>query len=81
MDLARACLWPHVKELFDVDFFPHRLAAATDLLRAVDFGENADEKVVALAAELTSALDISEQVASGNMKETYYKSAEESDHE
>lgn len=57
LDLAIACLWPYVEALFCADFFPHRLAAATDLLRAVDFGEVDDPRTGALARELAAALD------------------------
>ena len=41
LELACCALWPAVSDLFLCDFFPHLLAAATDILRAVDFGDEA----------------------------------------
>ena len=61
LDMAIAYLWPHVSDLFLVDFFPHRLAAATDILRAVDFGEGQEPTVGLLAKELAESLDALEQ--------------------
>ena len=80
LDMAIACIWPHVEELFCVDFFPHRLAAATDLLRAVDFGEGKDKQLNALGEELASALDNLEVVLAKDESESYLKAAEEADH-
>lgn len=57
LDLTIACLWPYVEILFGGDVFPHRLAAATDLLRAVDLGEGEDTRRSALARELAASLD------------------------
>ena len=65
LDMTMVCLWPYVQDLFIVDFFPHRLAAATDLLRAADFGEGDDVRVNKLARELAAALDAVELVAGG----------------
>jgi len=62
LDLAIACLWQHVHEEFPINLFPHRLAAATDLLRAVNFGEGQSEEITKIAAELMQALDQLEQV-------------------
>jgi len=56
LDAAITYLWPAVSDLFAVDFFPHRLAAATDLLRAVDFGEEQSPRVQLLAKELSDAV-------------------------
>ena len=66
LDLAMACLWPLVKDLFCVDFFPHRLAAATDMLRAADFGEGNNSQVNALAHELAEALNAVETLLSAD---------------
>lgn len=79
LDLAMSSLWPEVKELFFVDFFPHRLAAATDLLRAADFGEGPDSKRNALAKELVAALDHVEQVyaQTASNQEKVLKAAED----
>ena len=41
LEMSCAVLWPYVEDLFCCDFFPHILAAATDILRATDFGESA----------------------------------------
>ena len=57
LELACAALWPYVQDLFLCDFFPHLLAAATDILRAVDFGEGAEEDKAPLIKELTDALN------------------------
>lgn len=57
LELACAALWPTVSDLFVCDFFPHLLAAATDLLRAVDFGEEAEPEQAARIQELTDALN------------------------
>lgn len=57
LDLTIACLWPHVEILFGGDVFPHRLAAATDFLEAVDLSEGEDTRRSALAQELVASLD------------------------
>lgn len=80
LDMAIACLWPHVEGLFCVDFFPHRLAAATDLLRAIDFGEGKNKQLNDLAAELAAALDNLEVVLSKDEGENHLQAAEDSDH-
>lgn len=70
----------YVQDLFIVDFFPHRLAAATDLLRAADFGEGDDVRVNKLARELAAALDAVELVmAEEQEKEQSLRAAEEDD--
>ena len=63
LELACGSLWPEVSELFLCDFFPHVLAAATDILRAVDFGENAPPEQAALIQELVDALNNCETAA------------------
>ncbi len=62
LDLAISSLWQKIDYLFSVDFFPHRLAAATDLLRAADFGEGPDTQINALAIEVAQAVDNVERV-------------------
>lgn len=57
LELACADLWDSVKELFLCDFFPHLLAAATDILRAVDFGDEAVGDQAAKIKELVDALN------------------------
>ncbi|MBR5428909.1 MAG: hypothetical protein IK116_00110 [Firmicutes bacterium] len=57
LELACAALWPDVKELFLCDFFPHLLAAATDILRAVDFGEGSPAEQAPKVQELVDALN------------------------
>ena len=80
LDMTMVCLWPYVQDLFIVDFFPHRLAAATDLLRAADFGEGDDVRVNKLARELAAALDAVELVmAEEQEKEQSLRAAEEDD--
>ena len=71
LELAVSSIWPYVESLFCLDFFPHRLVAATDLLRAVDFGEVEDMRMAALARELAMALDDVENLlaAGGNRVE------------
>jgi hypothetical protein len=81
LDMAMACLWPYVKDLFCVDFFPHQLAAATDLLRAIQFGEQENAAISALGAELSEALDNVENILSHRVGESHLKAAEESEHE
>ena len=69
LDMAMGYLWPYVSHLFLVDFFPHRLAAATDILRAVDFGQSDEIKevhVMALIGELVDALNNAEAVLAGS---------------
>ena len=60
LELACITLWPQVEHLFVCDLFPHLLAAATDVLRAVDFGEHAPAAQAALIAELVDALNAAE---------------------
>ena len=80
LDMAMVCLWPYLQELFLVDFFPHRLAAATDLLRAADFGEGDDLRINKLARELAAALDAVERVmAEEGEREHYLEAAEDDD--
>lgn len=79
LDMAICYLWPYVADLFVVDFFPHRLAAATDLLRAVDFGEGKDLTVAALARELAGALDNLEKTYAAESNEAGLAAAEESE--
>lgn len=62
LELACAALWPSVADLFVCDFFPHLLAAATDILRATDFGEGATPGVAAQVQELVYALNGCEKV-------------------
>ncbi|MBQ3287425.1 MAG: hypothetical protein IJH45_05675 [Firmicutes bacterium] len=57
LELACAALWDSVKDLFLCDFFPHLLAAATDILRAVDFGDEAEGDRAAQIKELVDALN------------------------
>lgn len=57
LELACAALWDSVKDLFLCDFFPHLLAAATDILRAVDFGDEASGEQSARIKELVDALN------------------------
>lgn len=78
LDMAILCLWPHLQELFVVDFFPHRLAAATDLLRAAEFGESGDQRVNLIAGQLAQALDDVERLLAGEAeRESYLKAAED----
>jgi len=62
LDMVIACLWPQVCHLFAGDVFPHRLAAATDILRMLNFGEGKPEEVQKLVSELSHALDGLEQL-------------------
>lgn len=62
LELACAALWPAVADLFLCDFFPHLLAAATDILRAVDFGDQAQGDQAARVQELVDALNECELV-------------------
>ena len=57
LELACIALWPQVEQLFLCDFFPHLLAAATDILRAVDFGEDAPADQAERVQELVDALN------------------------
>jgi|GEM_PF-5493857 len=57
LDMAIACLWPRVRHLFKADLFPHRLAAATDMLRVLNFGEDRTGEVQKLVSVLSQALD------------------------
>lgn len=57
LELACAALWDGVKDLFLCDFFPHLLAAATDILRAVDFGDEAAGERAVQIKELVDALN------------------------
>lgn len=81
LNMAMACLWPYVENLFSIDFFPHRLAAATDLLRAAEFGEGGDKLLVALPGELAEALDELEKQLGSDESERIYRAAEDIDHE
>lgn len=67
LELAMVSLWPLVQDVFVCDFFPHMLAAATDLLRAADFGENVSDQQADLASELAAALDSLENMLSWNI--------------
>lgn len=62
LDMAIASLWPHIVNKFASPHFQHRLAAATDILRAVDFGDDQPAVIAELARELTDALEALEQV-------------------
>ena len=62
LELACSGLWPQVSDLFLCDFFPHLLAASTDILRAVGFGEEAPPERAALVQELVDALNNCETV-------------------
>ena len=62
-------------------FFPHRLAAATDLLRAADFGEGDDLRINKLARELAAALDAVERVMAEEREREHYLEAAEDDDE
>ena len=62
LDVAITYMWPYVSDLFIVDFFPHRLAAATEIWRAADFGRGKELRVAALAKELSLALDSLERI-------------------
>lgn len=62
LDMAIACLWPQVRHLFLSNTFPHRLAAATSVLRHMNFGEGQPEETRNLAVELSQALDALEQI-------------------
>ena len=82
LDMAIACLWPQVRHLFASDTFAHRLAAATHILRVLNFGDGQPEEVRGLAAELSQALDNLEQVlqrlnGANRAMETPQKVAEE----
>ena len=57
LELACGALWGAVEQLFVCDFFPHLLAAATDILRAVDFGDEADADLAPRIRELVDALN------------------------
>ena len=57
VDMAVASLWPYAAAQFPSDHFPHRLAAAVQLLQALHFGENQPPPVAELAQELSAALD------------------------
>lgn len=57
VELACAALWPLAKDEFSSDLFPHLLACATDILRAMDFGDQAEPDIAALVDELAAALD------------------------
>jgi hypothetical protein len=79
LDLSMSILWPKVKDLFVADFFPHRLAAATDLLHAVDFVEEPDKQINELAIELAASLDNIEDILERHhyQEEAVLKAAEE----
>ena len=81
LDMALVCLWPYLEDLFVVDFFPHRLAAATDLLRAADFGEGDDQRLNQLARELAAALDAVERVLAAQGEEEQSLQAAEDEEE
>ena len=57
VDLALAALWPEIQASFPINCFPHRLAACTDVLRELDFGNKGPDETRELAKELASALD------------------------
>jgi hypothetical protein len=80
LDMALACLWPQVKYLFNADFFPHRLAAATELLRAAQFGEGEKAQLEALGMELAAALDALEYLLSAGQPESFIQAAEDPEH-
>lgn len=80
VDMALACLWPQVKYLFNADFFPHRLAAATELMRAAQFGEGEKARLEALGMELAAALDALEYLLSAEQTESFVQAAEDSEH-
>ena len=80
LDMAIACLWPQVRHLFGGDVFPHRLAAATDILRVLNFGEEQPEAVQKLVSELSHSLDDLEHLlqrlaTEGRMEETAQNAA------
>lgn len=77
LDMAIACLWPQISYLFVSDTFPHRLAAATDILRAVSFGEGQAEQVRELANELVAALDALERLLAAQHAELLRKQQEQ----
>ncbi|NLF79980.1 MAG: hypothetical protein GX572_02175 [Clostridia bacterium] len=77
LDMSMACLWPQVSYLFSTDLFQHRLAAATDLLRAAQFGDSEQELLVALGAEIAAALDALEYLLAGEQAESSLRAAED----
>jgi hypothetical protein len=57
LELSCVYLWPYVKDLFDVDYFPHLLAAATGILRASEFCDTDNPIQQRLAGELVAAMN------------------------
>lgn len=64
LELAISALWPYVEHLFAVDFFPHLLAAATEILRAADFCLEDSPLIALLAEEVAAAVRNLETVLS-----------------
>ena len=61
--------------MFNTDLFTHRLTAATELLRAAQFGEG--EQPEALGAEIAAALDALEYLLAAERPEGSLQAAED----
>lgn len=62
IELTCSYLWPQVQQLFQSDLFDHLLAAATAILRALEFGEPPSATDRSLREELIQALIQAEQL-------------------